>query len=107
MNNYSSKLSSPFTVQSQWKKTTIYDIQGHYGVLEVQFDFEKVKSFLTFLIRGILILPSIEVLIKIYSSMQVNDADLLKISDEFISGLKAYETSSQWKLKDEKPLPVY
>jgi hypothetical protein len=37
----------------------------------------------------------------------VNEGELLKTKQGFLEGVKNLEGSSQWKLRDEKPVPVY
>ena len=36
-----------------------------------------------------------------------NDAELQKVSEEFLNKMQALETSKDWKVKEEKPLIIY
>lgn len=36
----------------------------------------------------------------------ISDAELLKVSEEFVNGLKALNESKDWKVKDEKPMLI-
>jgi hypothetical protein len=37
----------------------------------------------------------------------VNETELQKVSDEFLSTIKNLETSKDWKVKEEKPFVIY